>query len=138
MHAEEPCTDREGVPVIRIDTTRARETTIAIPDAMNLGPSDAYLVGATIQTTLRRDLELAGYFVVLLSQSFFFDQHADGMDTETINFANWQRITFEGTYNTTPDWSPDGYHIAYTGRDSRNRFDIFVIDLEGRLDTRCR
>ncbi len=39
------------------------------------------------------------------------------------------RVTFAGQYNTTPDWSPDGTLIAFTGRDSRNRFDIFTVDV---------
>ena len=39
-----------------------------------------------------------------------------------------RRITFAGSYNQTPDWSPDGSKIAFTGRDERNRFDIFLVD----------
>jgi TolB protein len=46
---------------------------------------------------------------------------ADGSDQ--------RRISFAGSYNTEPDWSPDGRLITFTGRDSRARFDIFVVDV---------
>jgi TolB protein len=39
-----------------------------------------------------------------------------------------RRITFQGNYNQTPDWSPRGNQIAFTARDERFRFDIFVVD----------
>jgi TolB protein len=39
------------------------------------------------------------------------------------------RVTFVGRYNAEPDWSPDGTQIAFTGRDTRNAFDIFVVDV---------
>jgi len=41
-----------------------------------------------------------------------------------------RRITFQGTYNQTPAYSPRGTHIAFTARDEFNRFDIFLIDLK--------
>ena len=49
---------------------------------------------------------------------------------------NQHRITFAGSYNTTPDWSPDGRLIAFTGRDSRNRFDIFTVEVTTGYITR--
>jgi TolB protein len=39
-----------------------------------------------------------------------------------------KRITFQGNYNQTPDWSPRGDLIAFTARDERNAFDIFTVD----------
>jgi TolB protein len=44
-----------------------------------------------------------------------------------------RRVTFAGNYNSNPDWSPDGTRIAFTGRDSRNRFDIFIVDVNSSL-----
>jgi TolB protein len=41
-----------------------------------------------------------------------------------------ERLTFQGTYNQTPSFSPRGTHIAFTARDERNRFDIFLYDIE--------
>jgi TolB protein len=42
-----------------------------------------------------------------------------------------QRVTWQGNYNTTPRWNPrrDVQQLAYTGRDERAHFDVFVIDL---------
>ncbi len=51
--------------------------------------------------------------------------NADGSDQ--------RRLTFQGRYNTTPDWSPKGNEIAFCGRDERNQFDIFTVDLEGQI-----
>ncbi len=41
-----------------------------------------------------------------------------------------KRITFQGNYNQTPDWSPRGDLIAFTARDERNAFDLFTIDVD--------
>ena len=50
-----------------------------------------------------------------------FIMNSDGSDQK--------RLTFQGTYNQTPQWSPQGDRILFTGRDERNKFDIFYIDL---------
>jgi len=47
-----------------------------------------------------------------------------------------ERLTFQGTYNQTPSFSPRASHIAFTARDERNRFDIFLYDLEKKEITR--
>ncbi len=41
-----------------------------------------------------------------------------------------RRLTFQGTYNQTPRWNPraDKPVIAFTGRDEKSVFDIFVYD----------
>ena len=39
-----------------------------------------------------------------------------------------RRLTFQGKYNQEPDWSPrDDGQIAFTARDERNQYDIFVV-----------
>jgi TolB protein len=48
-----------------------------------------------------------------------------------------RRLTFQGKYNQTPRWSPrsDKQQIAFTGRDERGVFDVFVIDVKtGKID----
>jgi TolB protein len=48
-----------------------------------------------------------------------------------------KRLTFQGKYNQTPRWSPraDKPQIAFTGRDERGVFDVFIIDVKsGKID----
>jgi TolB protein len=47
-----------------------------------------------------------------------------------------QRLTYQGNYNQTPDWSPRGDLIAFTARDERNAFDLFVVEVASRKVTR--
>jgi len=50
------------------------------------------------------------------------------------------RVTKQGSYNQSPDWNQGegtlGNQIAYSGRDSSNRYDVFSIDLRGGKITR--
>jgi TolB protein len=48
-----------------------------------------------------------------------------------------KRVTFQGKYNQTPRWNPraDKAQIAFTGRDERGVFDVFILDVKsGRID----
>ena len=48
-----------------------------------------------------------------------------------------KRVTFQGKYNQTPRWNPraDKPLIAFTGRDERGVFDIFILDVKtGKID----
>ncbi|HEY2900931.1 MAG TPA: translocation protein TolB [Polyangia bacterium] len=48
-----------------------------------------------------------------------------------------KRVTFQGKYNQTPRWNPrpDKPLIAFTGRDERGVFDIFILDMRtGKID----
>jgi TolB protein len=45
-----------------------------------------------------------------------------------------KRVTFQGKYNQTPRWSPrtDKPQIAFTGRDERGQFDVFIYDVKAQ------
>jgi TolB protein len=43
---------------------------------------------------------------------------------------NVKRITYEGTYNTSPSWSPHGDRLAYEGL-TNDKYQIFIIDADG-------
>ena len=47
-----------------------------------------------------------------------------------------RRLTFQGNYNQTPDWSPRGDLIAFTARDERNAFDLFTVNVDNGKVTR--
>jgi TolB protein len=52
---------------------------------------------------------------------------ADGADA--------RRLTFQGNYNQTPQWNPRGDLVAFTARDERKVFDVFVISPDsGRIE----
>jgi TolB protein len=50
--------------------------------------------------------------------------------------ASAQRLTFQGKYNQTPQFSPDGNLIAFTGRDEKKEFDIFLFEIKSRRISR--
>jgi len=48
-----------------------------------------------------------------------------------------KRVTFQGRYNQTPRWNPrtEKPLIAFTGRDERGVFDVFLLDVRsGKID----
>jgi TolB protein len=98
------------------------ETPLAVPDALNQGGSDSANLTARISVTLRRDLELAGYFQLLTPAMYFFDQHADGMTDATVNFQNWFRVGAQGLVKTA---------FREAGGVVRLDFRLFNVD-EGR------
>ena len=51
--------------------------------------------------------------------------HDDGSDV--------RRLTFDGSYNTAPAWSPDGRWIAYETRVS-GQLDLWLIEPDGRVN----
>lgn len=67
---------------------------MAVPDTLEEGSTKG--AAARVQETLRRDLDLAGLFKVLPSDSFFFDPSKEGMNVTDINFQNWFNVGAQG------------------------------------------
>jgi TolB protein len=49
------------------------------------------------------------------------------------NGSDIRRLTYQGNYNTQPEWSPVEDVIVFTARDERSAFDIFLVDMEGNI-----
>ena len=47
-----------------------------------------------------------------------------------------ERLTTQGNYNQDPEYSPDGTKVAFSGRDEKYQFDLFIIDLASRQISR--
>ncbi|MFU8803072.1 MAG: hypothetical protein ACNA8W_04605 [Bradymonadaceae bacterium] len=64
---------------------------LAVPDTLQPG-GDTQGAAASVQELLRRNLDLAGFFKVLPTDSFFFDPSQEGMGAGDINFQNWFNV----------------------------------------------
>lgn len=112
--------DIGAIPLLIDSAGSARvRISLAVPDALNLGGSDPANLTATITRTMRRDLELAGYFQLLTPAQYFFDQHADGMTAATINFDNWYNVGAQALVKS-------GFRVA--GTQVRLDFRLFNVD----------
>ena len=47
-----------------------------------------------------------------------------------IDGSGTKRVAYAGNYNSSPNWSPDGKKIVFSGQDGRH-FDIFVMNADG-------
>lgn len=86
---------REGIKIDVRGGAKRVLLPLAVPDTLE--PSGATKGAATkVQEILRRDLDLAGFFKVLPSDSFFFDPSQEGMRATEINFQNWFNVGAQG------------------------------------------
>jgi TolB protein len=111
--------------IIRTEGSPPIQRAIAVPDAMNLGTGDPTGLEALISRTLRRDLDLAGVVSVIPPTGFFFDQHADGMTSATVNFQNWFSVGAQGLAKTS-------FRVA--GNQVRLDFRLFDVDSQAEVD----
>ena len=87
--------DLEGLPVDIVGRSVRQRIPIAVPDTMGGG------LAAEVAEVLRFDLQVAGYFNVLPSDSFFFNTATDGMTASTINFQNWFNVGAAGVIKSS-------------------------------------
>ncbi len=65
---------------------------IAVAGLKNLGGDDEQRLSARFVDTLRRDLELSGYFRVIDPRAYIEDPQTSGYDIGQFNFADWRAI----------------------------------------------
>src|ERR1700688_1889751 len=65
---------------------------IAVSGFKNVGGDDDHRIGNAFISTLRRDLELSGYFRVLDPHAYIEDPQSSGFELGQFNFADWRSI----------------------------------------------
>ncbi len=65
---------------------------IAVSGLKNLGGDDDHRIGNAFVSTLRRDLELSGYFRLLDPHAYIEDPQSSGFELGQFNFADWRSI----------------------------------------------
>src|SRR5271166_2932895 len=65
---------------------------IAVSGLKNLGGDDDHSIGSSFVGTLRRDLELSGYFRLIDPHAYIEDPQTSGFELGQFNFADWRSI----------------------------------------------
>jgi TolB protein len=81
-----------GPITITIAGPGSQLSTIAVSGLKNLGGDDDHRVGSAFVGTLRRDLELSGYFRIIDPHAYIEDPQASGFELGQFNFADWKSI----------------------------------------------
>ncbi|WP_230467222.1 DPP IV N-terminal domain-containing protein [Lujinxingia vulgaris] len=92
--------DISGIEVEVSGSARRTLLPMAVPDTQALAGADG-TIADQVEQTLRRNLDLAGYFRVLPVDSFFFDTHNEGVAAADINFSNWMNVGAQGLVKST-------------------------------------
>ncbi|MGC2494991.1 Tol-Pal system beta propeller repeat protein TolB [Candidatus Binatus sp.] len=78
--------------IINITGPGGQVSPIAVSGLKNLGGDDNHRVGNAFVSTLRRDLELSGYFRLLDPHAYIEDPQTSGFELGQFNFADWRSI----------------------------------------------
>src|SRR5208337_3418224 len=81
-----------GPITITIAGPGSQLSTIAVSGLKNLGGDDNHEVGSAFVDTLRRDLELSGYFRIIDPHAYIEDPQSSGFELGQFNFADWRSI----------------------------------------------
>jgi TolB protein len=82
-----------GGPItITIAGPGSQLSTIAVSGLKDLGGDGDHRVGSTFVGTLRRDLELSGYFRIIDPHAYIEDPQSSGFELGEFNFADWRSI----------------------------------------------
>ncbi len=65
---------------------------IAVSSLKNAGGDDDHRISAAFVSTLRRDLELSGYFRIIDQHAYLEDPQTSGFELGKFNFADWTSI----------------------------------------------
>lgn len=105
------------------------------------GDSDIFVIDARTGRELQRvttggGIDVAPDFHPTDNTLAFASERSGGSQIYVQPLAGGEakRVSFSGSFNSDPVWSPDGTRIAFVGRDPR--FDLFVVNADGSGMTR--
>ena len=77
---------------MKIQGTSGELSPIAVSGLKNLGGDDDHRISNAFVSTLRRDLELSGYFRIVDPHAYIEDPQSSGFELGQFNFADWKSI----------------------------------------------
>src|SRR5271169_4561981 len=87
-------------------------STIAVSGLKSLGGDDDHRIANAFISTLRRDLELSGYFRIVDPHAYIEDPQSSGFELGQFNFADWKSINAD--FVVKGSISADGSGIKLT------------------------
>ena len=85
---------------------------IAVSGLKNLGGDDDHRIGSAFVSTLRRDLELSGYFRLLDPHAYIEDPQTSGFELGQFNFADWRSINADFLVKGSVNGSGGGLKVT--------------------------
>lgn len=87
-------------------------STIAVSGLKNLGGDDNHEIGNAFVDTLRRDLELSGYFRIVDPHAYIEDPQSSGFELGQFNFADWKSINADFLVKGSVNSSGNGVKLT--------------------------
>ena len=112
LSAQEAPTDvveQTGIDIDIVAGARRTLIPLAIPDTIDQG--NAAAAAEEVETILRRNFEISGYFRIVPESSFFFDTTAEGMSVADINFSNWFNVGAQGLIKSAVRAEGDRFYL---------------------------
>ncbi|HYK65839.1 MAG TPA: hypothetical protein VEY94_12905 [Patescibacteria group bacterium] len=97
---------------MRITGTSGELPTVAVSGLKNLGGDDNHGIGNAFVDTLRRDLELSGYFRLVDPHAYIEDPQSSGFELGQFNFADWRSINADFLVKGSVNGSGNGVKLT--------------------------
>jgi TolB protein len=101
-----------GPITITIAGPGSQLSTIAVSGLKSLGGDDDHRVGNAFVNTLRRDLELSGYFRIIDPHAYIEDPQTSGFELGQFNFADWRSINADFVVKGSTNVGGDGVKVT--------------------------
>jgi TolB protein len=102
-----------GAPItITIAGPGSQLSTIAVSGLKNLGGDDNHEISDAFVHTLRRDLELSGYFRIIDPHAYIEDAQSSGFELGQFNFGDWKSINADFLVKGSVNSSGNGVKLV--------------------------